>query len=358
MLKRMLPVFILICLMLTAFIPAALAADENPKLSLNDAIKMALERNRDLKVQKLSINKATEQLDDTKDNVKELSGNYDPNESAAWASYLTAIENERIAEHTLEYMKQQMVVDVKELYYDVLSGKRKIELSETALRVAQIELAQARTKYRLGMITQADLLSFETKLASAESDLVTAKNALEDSYTKLNNLIGASDGARPELVDDAVFEKEQFSSMDEAIAQALSQNHQIWAAERSAEVAREIRIHANNYNVGDLDSKIKAVEAGDVKEQIREQVKSLYLSLKSLEKAYAAQEQQVALLNETLRIVKVQREVGMATDLQVRKAEQSYFDALDGLRQMVYQYDTAKAQLQVLTVNDILPQEV
>jgi len=337
--------------------PALAAGEEADGLSLDQAVKMALERNRALKIQRLAVDKSTEQLDDLRDTIKHVpaTGVYIPEVSAVWSGFLQARAGERIAQKEFEYALQQTVVDVKEKYYAVLSHARQVELAETDLMIARTKMNHARLKYRLGMLTQAELLGMETQLKNAQSSLVTAQNDLDQSYTELAMLTGLNENDRPELKDETVFEEAQFTSLDAVLARALSQNHSVWAAEQAALVAKRVREHAANYEVGAIEAKIKDIEAGSAREQVRAQVKLLYLTLQGLEKAHATLEQKVAVCEEALRVARIQQEVGLATVLQVQEAEAACNEAVKDLRQLVYSYDQAKSQLEILTGKDIIP---
>lgn len=360
MLKRILTALLTIFFIFAAFAPAALAAGEEKPLTLNDAISMALERNRSIKVQDLNLEKASEQLDDLRDVIKHVPATnvYIPQISSAWAGYLQAEAQERIANKTFEALKQQLVVDVKEQYYDVLSKKREIEIAQNKLKLARIKLSQVRIKNRLGMATQAEIIAAEAEAGRAETSLESAKNNLEDSYSKLAVLVGASGDFRPELVDDAVFVKAEFASLDAVIARTLSQQYQIWAAEKLAEVAERVKEYEDNYTVAEIEAQIKEIEAGDTKEQMAKEVKSLYLAITNLENNYVTMQQNVKALQESLRVISVQYDVGMATGLQVQEAEQACKEAEKALRDLLYQYEIAKTQLFVLTGEDVLPEEV
>jgi outer membrane protein TolC len=282
---------------------------------------------------------------------------YVPGISAVYSGYLSAQTGERIAKKALENMRQQLVVSVMEQYYNILSSKRDLTQAETDLRVAQIKLAQARLKKQIGMSTQAELLGIETEMQGAVASLTAAQNALDQGYTQLAVLIGTSDVTRPELIDEAVFEKADFTSLEAVTASALSRNYTIWAAERLAALADRVDMYADNYNIGMITADIKVVEASDAREQLTEQVKVLYQALQTLEETNATLEQKAATLGETYRVARLMHEVGMATPLQELEAEQAYNAALAELRQMVYEYDLAKSQLLVVTGADIIPED-
>ncbi len=355
--KRIVSVLLTVCLLLNVFLPAAFAEDPENTLTLNDAIKMALDRNRDLKIQKLNTEKSEEELEDLEDNVEHLpDGVYIPGVSPAFAAYLTQREADRIANKKYEAMKQQMVVDVKQAYYDVLTNIRAVELAEKANKIAEREYNIAKVKSSVGMMSEAELLAYKTKASKAKSDLVSAQKTLKESQTKLLDLIGLSGEFKYQLIDDVKFIEADFVSLNSVIAQALSQRYEVWAADRLAEVAERSAEYLDNYNVGLIEADIKDLEAGNTKDAMKKQVETLYLTLTYLEEAYQTSEQNVNTLEEKLRITKLQKEVGLATDLQLQQAEQEYDTAVDAYKNLVYQHDVVKSQLEVLTGDDLVEQ--
>lgn len=337
-------------------LPNAFASENTSGLTLNEAIKMALERNRDLKIQELNVDKASEQLEDLEDTIKYIpDGTYIPGVSSVYGNYLLTQANERVAEKTYENMKQQIAVDVKNQYYDVLKNIKQVEVAEKALKVAETHARQARAKYDLGMLTKADLYNFETQELNAKTSLTTAKNNLETSKTKLAMLIGTSNEIS-NLIDDVVFEKSNFSTLENVVNKALSQRYEIWAAEHVASVTKRVQEYMDNYKVSQIDSKIKDLGAGKTKDQIEQQVETLYLSVEQMENTYETLNRKVTMLEEKLRITVAQNKVGMATNLQLQETEQAYQSALAELKQTVYLHDVAKSQLFVLTGGNILSQ--
>ncbi|MEW6696521.1 MAG: TolC family protein [Bacillota bacterium] len=353
--KRILIIITTLCFTLGSFISGALAED-NEKLTLEKAIAMALERNRDLKIAKLNYDKADEQLEDLKDTVKYLpDGVYIPGVSSAYGSFLSAEANERITEKSIDNMKQLLVVDVKNKYYEVLKNNRLLKLNESALKVAELKEIQAATKYNLGIITQADLFSAQTQRSNAQTNLANAKTNLETSKTNLANIIGLNESFTAEdLVDDVVYEKGELPTLEALTALALSQQYDVWASEYLAEVSGRVQEYMDNYNVGKIDTKIQEVNAGKTKEKTALQVETLYLSLQYMEQAYKTQEQNVKTLEEVLRVTRVQKEAGIAINLQVQEAEQAYLAALDEFKKLVYTYDTTKTQLAVIAGENVL----
>ncbi len=360
MTKRVFPAILALLFVLVSFAPAAFAAEDNGTLRLNDAIARALNQNSGLKLQELNLETAEDKLDDMRDSIEHVPATniYEPGISSTWSSYLSAANSDRIAQKSYENMKQQLVVDVKDKYYGILSGKRDVSLAEASLKSAQIELVQARVKKQVGMMTQADLLAAETQAQNAGTNLISAQNALDQAYTQLSLLTGMSDTLRPEMVDEAVFEKAEFTSLEAITSIALSGNYTVWAAEKTAELADRVEMYADDYDMGVINTKIKEIEASDSKEQLKEEVKVLYQSLQTMEEKKVTLEQKVASQEEALRVTRYKHEFGLATALQELKAEQSCSSAQDELRQLVYEYDLAKSQLLVLSGKDIIPDSI
>jgi outer membrane protein TolC len=358
MTKRILSVFLALCFALSVFIPASLAAEDAKQLTLDDAIKMTLERNKDLKIQDLKVEKAEEELDDVRSTVNKMntpvSSLYSPQESQIWQGYLMGETNHRIATKQLEALKQQMVVDVKTAYYDILTGEKKLATAEEALKIAKLQLQQARIKQEVGMSTKVEVQGVETSYQNANKDVVAAKNAIDEAKNKLVTLIGTSASFDYKLVDDAEYEPADFTSKDYLVTKALSTRVEVWAADRLASVTDRVKDYATNYNVGKLEADIKDIEAGNAKDKMKQQVESLYLSLETLDENYKTLEQKVKTLEEKNRVVSLQHQVGMATALQKQQAEQEYTQTLQQMRELVYNYDIAKTQLQVLTGDDLV----
>ncbi|MTI80588.1 MAG: TolC family protein [Firmicutes bacterium] len=355
MYKRITSLFLIMCFALTIFIPTAVAAEEGNKLTLNEAIKMAIERNRDLKIKELNIDKTDEELEDLEDTIKYISpGVYIPGVTNPYAGYLMKRTEHRIAQKTYEAIEQQMVVDVKELYYEILKSQQNVELSEKALELAKNHNNIAQVKHELGMITKAELLGYNTKLANAQSELVSAQHNVTENQTKLAQLIGLNNDFNYELVDEVTFEKAEFESLDYVIAQALSQRYEIWAAERLAGITDRVKDFVDNYNVGEINADIKDLEAGNAKDQMKKNIESLYLSIEYMEEAYDTAKQNLTAAEEKLRVTEAMNEVGMTTDIQLKETQQEYNQAAKNLKDLEYQYDFIKTQLEVLSGDDIL----
>lgn len=331
-------------------------ASEINTMTLDDAVKMALERNRDIKIQELNVEKAEEQLDDMRDVFKytQPSSVYIPQVSAVWKGYLHAETQQRIAQRELEAKKQQLAVDVKDQYYSVLKNKNNIKLANNKLELAKRNYGQAHVKYNVGIINKLALYAAETELKAAENELADAEKSLQESKSRLATLIGYNGVFNFQLVDDVAFEEADFISLDAVIAQALSQRYEVWAAERSASVAKRVVEHTDNYNVGKIDSYIADLRAGDVQDQIKNATEALYLSTLKLEEAHKVLNHRISTLEEQLRIVKLKNEMGMATTQEYRNVEQQYFNARNELKNLVYMHDVAKTQLKVMTGKDIL----
>lgn len=322
-------ILIIMLAMSLLLLPAGVAGAQEEQtvgLSLKEATKMALDRNRDILSKDLSVEKAEEQMEDMRSSLDHYlrRATFDPDIDSAFSGYLSGEAGERIAQKNYEYARQQLVVDVKDYYYTVLKNIDAVANAEKSVKLYEVLHTQAQVKKQLGMMAEVEVYGVETQLSNAKSQLVSAKNDLENSYLALNILIGRNDTKNPVLVDECQFEKADLQPMDGVIAQVLSQNHEIWAAEKSAEVAKRTAEFSSTYNVSLIDADIKAIDAGNVKEQIRQQVKTLYLSLGYMEEAHEALTSKLTSYEETYRVAKLKKELGLVNNSDLLEAENNF----------------------------------
>jgi outer membrane protein len=103
-----------------------------------------------------------------------------------------AAVQERLAGTNLELTNQTTVASVKEAYYQVLMAQTALEAAEEYAR-ALGELERVVTEqYQREAALRADLLDVQTRLAGAESNVLSARNTLATAKERLNLWLGRS----------------------------------------------------------------------------------------------------------------------------------------------------------------------
>ena len=106
-----------------------------------------------------------------------------------------ALESSR-AEHFRNM--QQILFRVASSYYEVLLGRRSIQIAESALERAETHLERARGRREVGVTTQSDVLRAEVQVFRTEEQLEQARNQYHVARERLALEMGVKD-TPPEL---------------------------------------------------------------------------------------------------------------------------------------------------------------
>lgn len=195
------------------------SAANTVQLSLDDAVQMALENNRNIKSAladvdaakwnlskyrrqtgvSLSLSSAANRANDqlalqhNGDNTYFTNGatasiplyNFSLRSGIDAAGY--ALNS---ADVTLENTKQTIRYNATAAYYDILNYKNLIKVQEDTVRAYQEHLDNVNAQYRVGTVAKSDVLSSQVNLANAQQALTTAQNNYDIAVATLNNVIG------------------------------------------------------------------------------------------------------------------------------------------------------------------------
>jgi len=96
----------------------------------------------------------------------------------------------RQAQMQLQQLQNQVAIQVRQAQFAVQQNRAQVEAAEKALELAQQSLDAEQKKYALGASTNFNVLQTETDLATADSNLVTARTAYEKSRVELDRVTG------------------------------------------------------------------------------------------------------------------------------------------------------------------------
>ena len=85
--------------------------------------------------------------------------------------------------------RNQVVVDTKNAFYDVLRARAFVTVSEQTIQNARERLKTAQSYLDAGTGTRFDVLRAETDVANAQQSLITAKNRVNLTTAMLNNVL-------------------------------------------------------------------------------------------------------------------------------------------------------------------------
>jgi outer membrane protein TolC len=110
-----------------------------------------------------------------------------------------------VAKEDVEVQRDLIVLSVKEAYFNLLFGKRLINVQRQALDRAEVNLRAARGFFEVGTRPKSDVTRAEVDVANARLDLIRARNAERLARVALNTGMGIAVGSPTEVEDILTF---------------------------------------------------------------------------------------------------------------------------------------------------------
>ena len=304
-----------------------------------------------------------------------------------------------------EGIKQNLILQITQGYYNVLKDSELVKVSQEVLARSRENTAQTVALEEAGVLIKADVATARVREANSELGLLNNENSLQISKATLPRLMGLDPGV---LITVAVDESYQMYlergtiekidiTVEEAIQIALENRPEFKETEAQlkqqewslilSKLQRWPRLSANaNYNVN-LDDYLREREtfsdfrswsigaslnftlfdAGILGNQVKERnmqleqarenasdlersialgVRQSYLNLKRSETAVEISNTQVINAQLSLDVIEGRYKVGKAILLEVLDAQTSYAQALTNQVNAFYDYKIAHARLQ------------
>jgi outer membrane protein len=104
-------------------------------------------------------------------------------------NYLLANLGVDMARVEFERTKLDLILNVKEAYYGVLTAEKGVEVAEQTVEQLESNLKMAQAFFDVGMTAKNDLLQVEVSMAQARQYLIKAQNGLEVARAAFNTLL-------------------------------------------------------------------------------------------------------------------------------------------------------------------------
>jgi outer membrane protein TolC len=337
--------------------PAALAAEEaegeTAGLTIEQAVSMALEYNKDLKSQNIDIEKSQEIRNLTSDAVKFVPTS--PTSDAAYNAYMGLVQ----ADISLQMLKKsrsttedQIAYSVLRTYLDLLGALENYDYQKKSMEYEQLSLNIARITYGVGMLSDLGLEQANTKFKAAQASFAGAEVSLTGAYQNFNKNVGLSTEERPELAErpeySAIDLKEE--NLEAEIGRVVQLNPQIWQLDQQVTLAHLswVLYEPSSGNTSQssytktLDIDKAELSADKARISAKEALRSVYNSIRQLEESYPAQLESIKTLESNLRLTQVRYDLGMATQSEVKKAELDLWNQQKSLNTSIYQHELLK----------------
>lgn len=141
--------------------------------------------------------------------------------------------------HDLQYEtdKTNLIKDLVTVFYGVVVAEEGLKIAEGALERSEDHLRTARIQYNQGRITKLDLLSAETGFNSRKTELLNARNGIEQARAGLNIILGLPLDTILDVSGEIKVDIDTFN-LDSLTNLALSRRPEIKSMEKLNEVAK------------------------------------------------------------------------------------------------------------------------
>lgn len=298
----------------------------------------------------------------------------------------------RIATLDVQRTRNEIVLQVKQAFYDVLRAQELVKVAEEALQNAETRRRLAQAAVEAGVSPKLDVMRADAAVAAAQQAVITARNALQLAKAAFNNVLGRrvdelvellpADEPEPEVADFSRYLQEALSKRPEMVQANLGVSlaeKQVTAAKRdqlpsvvvrgqwdfnlktstfqpressfTTIAALQFKIWDSGQTLGrieqaraDVDKAKIAIE--NVREGIALEVRNAYLSLQEAREKVAAAQKGLQAATESLRVARVRYEAGVSTQLELSDAELAYTQAEQSLVNARYDLRVAWARLE------------
>jgi len=129
-----------------------------------------------------------------------------------------------LAKETYTAAQQAVIRDTRKAYYQVLLAKKLVEVNRQGLEVIQANYNNVQAQYRVGAAAEYDLLRAEVQLANTEPLLISAENAYQLAVNALKNLLALPLDQPVAIEGEMTFAELPEDVAQQAEAQALATN--------------------------------------------------------------------------------------------------------------------------------------
>lgn len=319
-----------------------------------------------------------------------------------WNTFKAAKIEVDISNLMLTQQANELVRQVKNLYFDLVKAQKLLEEAEAAHKRLKAHLADAKGFYEAGLRTRNDLLESKVELAKGEEDLIKALHDVDIAKARLNlvmqrplsqdlipsdqlrftpfkhdldNLYVMAEAQRPELMAGRLAVKKAERLKKAAKARLWPQLQLTGTYERTGDtpfmrknpfgdteqVTLLVKASWELWNWGQTFDEIKAADVrlklaksayNDLKEQVCFEVKEAFLRLKEAEKAIKVTESALEHAEENFRLYNERYRQQLTTSTDVLDAQTLLTQAKSRYVISVAHYAKAEANLEYAIGND------
>jgi outer membrane protein len=143
----------------------------------------------------------------------------------------------RDASGELERVRDVVVQNVRQAYFNLLQARRLVGVADAALARSELNLRSAQGFFDVGTKPKSDVTRAEVEVANARVDVIRARNLVRLSETSLANALGLEATVPIEIQDNLTYEPVTLDST-QLLAEALGNRPELRQAQARLDAAR------------------------------------------------------------------------------------------------------------------------
>jgi len=300
-------------------------------------------------------------------------------------------------EQNAQATENNVVLDTRTAYYNVLRANALVSVAQQAVTSAQQAVTTEQQQFQAGIVAQVDVLRLQAQLSQAQSDLIAAQTGLAVAKENLNNVMGRpietpfqvqDVSTLPPLTLDAdtlakaavmrrpeiraiQYQREalhwitlaQQGGLEPSLNLSAGYNHNFNAPSGFNENASSATISLSwpIFDSGLTRARVQEARESEVQAAIAQaqlelgvsfEVRQAVTNLVNARATLDVAQSQVTAAAETYRLAQVRLQAGEGTSLEVSTSLTALVQAQQGLANARYNYLTAYAQLQQAVASD------
>jgi outer membrane protein len=143
----------------------------------------------------------------------------------------------RVAAGELERVRDLVVQNVRQSYFNLLQARRLVMVADAALARSELNLRSARGFYEVGTKPKSDVTRAEVEVANARVDVIRARNLVRFTETTFANALGL-EATVPIEIDDILTYEPVTLDLAQLLAEALGNRPELHQAQARLDASR------------------------------------------------------------------------------------------------------------------------
>lgn len=158
-----------------------------------------------------------------------------------------------IQEKRLKYLKNKVKREVSKIYYELQFILESISLKQKALELNSQQMKIAKAKNSSGFTTSSDVLEFDLRDSTLQSDLVLLNQQLDQKSRDLDVLLSRKNQTAPEIVKGHLTRETFTLNRDELLSKIQDNNDQLLLSKIELQLAETEKRQAKSQFLPKLD---------------------------------------------------------------------------------------------------------